>query len=230
LERGEITLEDVGSKLTRILISAVAGWILSSLVFITGVILHINIPLIVIVIVGILSAIIAGFLIDKIAVGIARYLLDMISLEEQEHYEESEQEKEEDIEVFLIKSLVERIAKYMLPDVKSITIILSNNNLYEYMESPDALEAADMLESLPDFIDPWNSQLNIIFINNKLTIILDKRTTLILNRTLKKGEGEYSLITDIDELKTLYDLIKKYIFQNIPLMMNPWQPTYLIKQ
>ncbi len=204
---GAVTAGSFTSRLARIVIAGTAGWVIASLLYLTGVILHVTIPLFLILTVGVIVALVIGFLIDRLAIGLARYLLDLVSLEEE--FNEENDLSESPIEAFLVKSLVRAIAMEVIPDIDDVIVLIGD-------EAGDVIGLLDpeildtIIEDLfPDYSDVWHNTLTIFIINNKLLIILDNYTARILDKVLKSGGEEQAKISNFEELKILYYLIKK---------------------
>ena len=176
--------------------------------------MHITIPLILILVVGVIFALVLGFLIDRLAIGLARYLLDLVSLEEE--FEEGNERSESPIEAFLVKSLVRAMAMETIPDIDDVIVLIGG----EASDVTDLLDP-ELLDTIiedvfPDYPDSWYNNLTISIINNKLLIILDNHTAKILDRILKSGGEEQAKISNFEELKILYYLIKKIYLAKYP--------------
>ena len=179
----------------------------------TGVILHVTIPLLLILAVGIIIALVIGFLIDRLAIGLARYLLDLVSIEE---FEEENEEYDSPIEAFLVKSLIRTIAKEVIPSIDEVVVLIGDeaSDITDLLD-PEILDTI-IEELFPDYPDTWYGTLTISIINNKLLIILDNYTAKILDRILKSGGEEQAKINNFDELKIIYYLIKKIYLAKYP--------------
>ena len=176
--------------------------------------MHITIPLILILVVGVIFALVLGFLIDRLAIGLARYLLDLVSLEEE--FEGENERSESPIEAFLVKSLVRAMAMETIPDIDDVIVLIGG----EASDVTDLLDP-ELLDTIiedvfPDYPDSWYNNLTISIINNKLLIILDNHTAKILDRILKSGGEEQAKISNFEELKILYYLIKKIYLAKYP--------------
>ncbi|MEB3847065.1 MAG: hypothetical protein GSR74_03715 [Desulfurococcales archaeon] len=176
--------------------------------------MHVTIPLILILVVGVIFALVLGFLIDRLAIGLARYLLDLVSLEEE--FEGENEPSESPIEAFLVKSLVRAMAMETIPDIDDVIVLIGG----EASDVTDLLDP-ELLDTIiedvfPDYPDSWYNNLTISIINNKLLIILDNHTAKILDRILKSGGEEQAKISNFEELKILYYLIKKIYLAKYP--------------
>ncbi len=176
--------------------------------------MHVTIPLILILVVGVIFALVLGFLIDRLAIGLARYLLDLVSLEEE--FEGENERSESPIEAFLVKSLVRAMAMETIPDIDDVIVLIGG----EASDVTDLLDP-ELLDTIiedvfPDYPDSWYNNLTISIINNKLLIILDNHTAKILDRILKSGGEEQAKISNFEELKILYYLIKKIYLAKYP--------------
>ncbi len=155
-----------------------------------------------------------GFLIDRLAIGLARYLLDLVSLEEE--FEGEDEQPESPIEAFLVKSLVRAIAFQVIPDIDDVIVLIGDeaSGVADLLD-PEILDTI-IEDLLPDYQDAWHNTLTISIINNKLLIILDNYTARILDRILKNGGEDQAKINNFEELKILYNLIKKIYLTKYP--------------
>lgn len=196
------------------MIAGIAGWVIASLLYLTGVILHVTIPLILILTVGVAVALVIGFLIDRLAIGLARYLLDLVSLEEE--FEEENEQSESPIEAFLVKSLVRAIATEVIPDIDEVIVLIGDEaSDITGLLDPELLDTI-IEDMFADYPDAWHNTLTISIINNKLLVILDNYTARLLDRILKSGGEEQAKISNFEELKIIYYLIKKIYLTKYP--------------
>lgn len=201
----------------RLLVSALAGWIASSALYVAGVALGIHISSTLLLLTAFGTAVMVALFSDFIAISLAKYILSLIANDVEDISKPESGTRVEDIEdQFLIKSFIKMLVEPAIPDIVDVKIVIEgdNNSLDDLMLDPMLLE--ELEELLPTAVDGWGYVTAIYYTNGNLIVMLDPQVARLLMNTIERGDDEKVVITRNEELVQIYDIVKRAYLTRYP--------------